>query len=114
MFPRSFSEPVLSAIVLDAPADNGDLVVDLREPHVLLVDTTVVLVLERVGGLDTAGDWSVLVDLGLHLVSSGEAIVVGHIVVLVLDSPAFVLAGLADWAWWPGAVLALVDGLAVE
>ena len=36
------------------------------------------------------------------------------IVVLVLDGPAFVLAGLADWAWWPGAVLALVDGTASE
>jgi hypothetical protein len=33
---------------------------------------------------------------------------------LVVDGPTFVLAGLSDWAWWPGAVLALIDILALR
>ena len=32
------------------------------------------------------------------------------VVVLIVDCPALVLAGLSNWAWRPGAVLALVDG----
>jgi hypothetical protein len=32
--------------------------------------------------------------------------------VLVLNSPAFILACLVFWAWWPGAVLALVNSSA--
>jgi len=43
---------------------------------------------------------------------AGKAVVMLGIVVFVLNSPAFVLAGLANWAWWPGAVLALVNSLA--
>ena len=70
------------------------------------------VVLELVGDFDTAGDWTVLGEFGLHLGGSGEAVVVGSIVVLVVNGPALVLAGLALWAWWPGAVLALVDGTA--
>jgi hypothetical protein len=35
---------------------------------------------------------------------------VADVVVLVVDCPALVLAGLTNWAWRPGAVLALVDG----
>merc|ERR1711990_58201 len=77
----------------------------------LLVDTTSVG-LELVSGVHTAGDWSVLVDLSLHLFLTREAVVVLGIVALVLDSPTFVLAGLANWAWWPGAILALIDGFA--
>jgi hypothetical protein len=86
-------------------------VVDHWEEMVFLVDTAGVS-LELVSGLDTAGDWTVLVEFLLHLVDTRQGVVVGSVVLLVLNSPAFVLAGLADWAWWPGAVLALVDGLA--
>ena len=38
---------------------------------------------------------------------------VGNVILLVINSPAFVLASLADWAYWPGAVFALVDSLTV-
>jgi hypothetical protein len=86
-------------------------VVDRWEVVVLLVNTTSVC-LEFISGHDTARDWTVLIEFLLHLVGTGERVVVGCIVLLVLNSPAFILAGLADWAWWPGAVLALVDGLA--
>jgi len=94
-----------------APSDNRDLVVDHWEKFVLRVDATSVS-LEFVSNFDTACDWSVLVKIGLHLLSTSQAVVVGSIVVFVVNSPAFVLAGLVLWAWWPGAVLALVDGTA--
>ena len=81
--------------------------------EVLLVYAASVLI-EIVGGLHTAGNWTVLVDLSLHLVFAVEGIVVGGVVLLVLDGPALVLARLADWAWWPGAVFALRNGAAGE
>ena len=87
--------------------------VDHWEEVVLRVDTASVG-LKLIGSLDTAGDWSVSIEFLLHLVSTREGVVVGGVVLLVLNSPAFVLAGLANWAWWPGAVLALVDGRAAE
>jgi hypothetical protein len=86
-------------------------VVDHWEEFVLRVDTTSVG-LESVGNFDTARDWSVLVKISLHLVSTSKAVVVGSIVVFVVNSPAFVLASLVLWAWWPSAVLAFVHGTA--
>jgi hypothetical protein len=109
--PGVSSDPVFLTIIGDTPSDNSDLVVDLWEFDGLLVDTTSVG-LEFVGGFDTAGDWSVSVELGLH-VSSWDSVVVGDIVQFVLNWPAFILAGLALWAWWPGAVLASINGLAL-
>ena len=112
--PRVTADPVLLVgLLISAPADNSDLVVDGREELELGVDTTIVLV-EGVGGLDTAGDGTVLHDLGLHLGGAGKAVVVRSVVLLVVNSPTLVLAGLALRARRPGAVLALVDGLAVE
>jgi len=111
--PGVSADPVLLAGVGDAPSNYSDLVVDLWEGVVLLVDTSGVG-LELVGSLDTARDWAVLVDLLLHLFGTGESVVVRSIVLLVINSPAFVLAVLSNWAWWPGAVLAHVDGFASE
>ena len=112
--PRVSADPVLLAgRLIDTIANDGDFVVDTGEQEVLGVDTTGVSI-ELLGGIDTAGDGTVLVDLGLHLLGTGEAVVVGSIVVLVVDSRALVLAGLADGARRPGAVLALVDGAAPE
>ena len=113
--PRVSTDPVLFTGVLGgSPSDNGDLVVQLWLGDVILVDAAVVLLLELVGGLDTAGDWTVLVELSLHLVNSRESVVERNVVFLVVNSPAFVLAGLSDWAWWPCAVLALVNSITTE
>jgi len=103
--PGVSSDPVALTIGILAPSNNGDLVVDLWEP-VMLRENTSGIVLELISGINTAGDWSMGHDLLLHLVSSIETIVILHEIVVVLDSPAFVLAGLSNWAWWPGAVLA--------
>jgi len=54
------------------------------------------------------------VDLSLHLVHSFEGVVVRGIVLSVINGPAFVLTGLSNRAWWPGAVLALRNGITVE
>jgi len=88
-------------------------VVDHREEFELGVDTTGVL-LEVVSDLDTARDGTVLHKVGLHLGGTGEAVVVRSVVLSVVNSPTFVLAGLVDWAWRPGAVLALLHGAAIE
>jgi hypothetical protein len=88
-------------------------VVDHREEFPFGVDTTGVL-LEFVSNLNTAGDGTVLGKIGLHLGGTGEAVVVGSEILSVVNSPTFVLASLALRAWWPGAVLALLHGGAVE
>jgi len=48
-------------------------------------------------------------NFSLHLGGTRERIIVGSIIFLVVDSPTFILAILTNWAWRPGAVLALVD-----
>jgi hypothetical protein len=53
-------------------------------------------------------------DLSLHLVLSFEGVVVRCIVPFVINGPAFVLTGLSNRAWWPGAVLALRNGITIE
>ena len=108
--PRVSTNPVFFTGVLGgSPSDNGDLVVQLWLGDILLVDSTIVLLLELVGSLNTARDRTVLVQLSLHLVDSGKSVVKRNVVFLVVNSPAFVLASLTFWAWRPGAVLALVN-----
>mmetsp|Transcript_12625 Transcript_12625/g.21241 ORF Transcript_12625/g.21241 Transcript_12625/m.21241 type:complete len:592 (+) Transcript_12625:45-1820(+) len=102
---------VLAGLGILAVSDDGDLVVDHGEELELGVDAAGVL-LEVVGDLDSAGDGAVLEDLGSHLLGASEAVVVAHVVVLVVNGPALVLAGLVDGAGRPGAVLAEVDGIA--
>ena len=112
--PGVSSDPVfLTGMLISSPTDDGDLVVKLWVGNEFLVDSTIVVLLEVVGGLDTAGDWTVLEELGLHLVNSRESIVQRNVMLLVVDSPTFILAGLADWAWWPGAVLADINSFAL-
>ena len=86
--------------------------VELWVSDVLLVDLSRgVVCLEAVGGLDTAANWSVLVELGLHLGNTLDSSVGRNVVFLVVDGPALVEASLSGWAWWPGAVSADVNGL---
>jgi len=79
----------------------------------LLVDTAGVG-LEVVSGLNTAGDWTILVKLSLHVALARDKVEVRGVVLLVVNGPAFVLAGLADRAWRPGAILAHVDWITAE
>lgn len=85
-----------------AVADNGDLVVDHGEADGLLVDVVtgaldnlVVGGLEGVGGVDTAGDGAVSVELSLHVVGTLHAVVVRDVVLLVVDGLAVGIGGLA-------------------
>merc|ERR1719469_830824 len=56
----------------------------------------VVLSLKGVGGMDTAGDGSVLSELSLHLILTADAVVLGDVVLLVVDSPAVIDALVAN------------------
>jgi hypothetical protein len=109
--PRVSTNPVLFTGVGDAPPNNSDFMVDNWNEEEFLIDTGGII-LELVSSVDTAGNWTVLVDFGLHLVLAREAVVMRSIILLVLNSPALVLAGLSSWAWWPGAVLALINSSA--
>jgi len=60
--------------------DHGNLLM-------LRVDSSGVGV-QTVGGVDTAGDGSVGVNLSLHLVSSMNTVVVSDVVVVIVDSCA--------------------------
>jgi len=83
-------------------------VVDERKSLVLAVDATGIGI-ERRGGVDSAGDGSVEIEFGLHLVSSLDVIVLGDVVVGVLNGPTVLDAGLTDGGRRPGAVSADVD-----
>lgn len=108
--PGVSSDPVFfTGLLVNTPSSDGDLMVKLWVFDVLLVDTSSVGLFETVGGLDTARDWTVLEELSLHLVDSSDAIVVGHVMLSVVNSPTLVLTGLSNRAWWPGAVLAVVE-----
>lgn len=95
---------------VDTVADDGDLVIDHWECNFLRVDTTVVGVLPIVGGVDTAGDWAVGVELSLHLLSTTEGVVLTNVEAEVwLDTEA-VLKAIITWAWWaPKAVTADIN-----
>jgi hypothetical protein len=112
--PGVSTDPIFfTGFLVSSPADDGNLVVEFWALDVFLVDSTVVVLLKVVGGLDSARNWTVHEELSLHFSGAGEAVVQGDVVLLVIDGPAFVLTGLADWAWWPGAVFADVDWFAL-
>jgi hypothetical protein len=92
-----------------SPTDDRDLVVQLWLGDVFLIDTTIVFLLELVSGLDTARNWTVLVKFSLHFFDSRESVVERNVVLLVVNSPACILASLIDWTWRPCAIFALVD-----
>jgi hypothetical protein len=75
----------------------------------LSVDASGVGFFKFICGLDSASNWTVLGKLSFHLELSANSIVGFSVVFLVVDSPAFVLAGLTDWAWWPCAIFANVN-----
>jgi hypothetical protein len=53
-------------------------------------------------------------EVRLHLGGTGKAVIVGSVVLSVVNSPTFVLAGLVGGAWRPGAVLALLHVTAAK
>jgi len=109
--PRVSADPVLLAIISGTPSNDRDFVVELWIREVLRVDSTSVFD-KVVGGLDTATNWSIFVELSLHVVGSGEFCMALSIVVSMLNGPAFIEAGLTGWTWWPSAVSADVNGVA--
>ena len=87
--------------------------VDEREADLLGVDVgAIVVVLEVLGGVDTARDGAVSVELSLHLVDAGKRVVLADVVLLVLDGDAAIEASLANRGRRPGAVTADVNVLA--
>jgi len=85
-------------------------VIDHWECNFLGVDTTFVSIFPIVGGMNTAGNWAVGVELSLHLISTTEGIVLTDVETKIwLDSEA-VLKAIITWAWWaPKAVTADIN-----
>ena len=112
--PRVAADPVLlTSLWVLAVASDRDLVVDEREADLLGVDVgAIVVVLEVLGGVDTARDGAVSVELSLHLVDAGKRVVLADVVLLVLDGDAAIEASLANRGRRPGAVTADVNVLA--
>jgi len=94
------------------PSNDGDLVVEYWLGKVLSIDCFTKVVIKLRGGLDTARDWTILQNLSLHCSLTSNTVVMGDVILLVVDSPAFVEAGLSCWTWWPCAVSADIDWLA--
>ena len=59
--------------------------VDLWEKESLTVDTAGVL-FKLVGSMDTASNWTILVDFSLHLCFSRETMIIADIVFLKVNS----------------------------
>ena len=90
--------------------------VQLRLFDELLIDTSGIVLLEVVSGLNTATNRSVLIDLRLHLVGTLDRVVVRNVVFLEVDGSAVLLDALfviTELANWRGAVSADIDVLAV-
>ena len=85
--PGIATDPVLLALASLAIADDCDGVVQLGDADVLLIDGGAIVGVERLGGLDAAGDGSLL-QLSLHLVGTNDVPVLGDVVTSVLDSGA--------------------------
>jgi hypothetical protein len=91
-------------------------VVQLRLSNELLIDTSGIVLLEVVSGLNTATNGAVLVDLSLHLVSTLDGIVVRNVVFLEVDSSAVIrdaFCVITFLANWRNAISADIDVLAV-
>jgi hypothetical protein len=53
-----------------------------------------------------------MIKLSLHLLCSYNFTETGNVVLLVIYSPALILAGLSYWTWRPGAIFTKIDGCA--
>jgi len=91
--PRVPYSPVLLS-VLNAPTDNGDIVIGLHDAGSISVNASVVVGNKVVGGGNSAGDWAVGEDLKHHRVLAVHAsiLVDGVFVELVGDDTGLVRA----------------------
>jgi hypothetical protein len=97
--PRVSTNPELST-VLNTVTHNRDDVVGHWEEDPFRVDTAGVL-LELVGDVDGASNWTTSVDLSLHLLSTANVAVLGGTpVVVVGDGPAVLIWVWIISAWW--------------
>jgi len=108
--PRVTTDPELLPESGHTVADNGDFVVDKHEIKVLGVDTASVCV-EFGSGVDTTRDRTVLSEVGLHLISTGQVVILIDVVFVVGHSVTAVETVVTNWGWRPGAVTALVNWL---
>jgi len=106
--PRVTADPVFLSEASYTVADDADLVVKENEVEVLGVDATSVDVEFR-SGVDTAGDGTVLGEVGLHLVGADDVVVLVNIVSVVSYSNAAIETIVTNWGWGPGAVTAFIN-----
>jgi len=96
-------------------ACHGDLVVDHGEPDFFRPDfTSLVVVLEVVGRMNSTGDGAVGKEFSLHLVDSAQRVVISNVVLGVIDGPAAIKAGFTLGGRRPGAVTADIDVFAIS
>jgi len=107
--PGVATNPVLLSLRSHTVTNDGDFVVNLDfvGEH-FGVDATSVGI-EFVGGLDTASDGSVPGELSLHLVGSGEGVVLGDVVLGVFHSSAAREAIITERGRGPEAVTAEIN-----
>lgn len=64
--------------------------------------------------MDAAGDGTVSINLSLHLVNAREFIILGDIVAHIgLNCPAAIKTIIIRSGWWPGALTANINWLAI-
>jgi len=87
--------------------------VDLWEKDSFAVNTSSVS-LKFISGFNTTSDWTILVDLSLHLLCTSEIGIVTDVVLFEWDSLACCLASFSNWAWWWDAVFAEILSFAIS
>jgi hypothetical protein len=112
--PRVTPDPELLASFADAVADHRYFVVKLvlKNTDVLGVNSTIVIVLEVLGYMNTARDGSVSVKLGFHLVNTLDFVVFTNVVLSVCDGCAVFKSGVTLSWRGSGAVTAHVNWFA--
>lgn len=118
--PRVSSDPEVHEFVINfvaTPSNYSDHMVQVWEWRSFMVNTASVVGFKIGAGFHPASEWTILVQLCLHLGMSNIVIafdgkVVAHVIALVFDGPTLVFAGLTFGTWFTSAVHALVDGSA--
>ena len=110
--PRVATDPVFLAFLGHTVSHDRDLVIEEQEFDIILVNAAIVVVIEVVGSVDTAGDGAVL-ELGLHHLSTLHVVIFADVVAVhVSDGGASLDATFSNRGRGSSAVTAHIDGLA--
>ena len=110
--PRITTNPVLGSIIRNTITDNRNLVVYLPKGS-LGINSTIIVVLKFVCGMDTARNWTMSSEFSFHFFNTTTAIVVTDIIVCVIYSGAVSERFISCGVWWTVAVTTHVNSLAL-